>query len=95
VKASPLVELRTHSARHQVEPTIYDQAMVRARRPRHFVSRRTILLLRPLFRYSLARDAYVLRLVGSTRGPVLRRERRRRQREHAGPERRKGGIVLS
>ena len=62
--------------------------MVRARRPRHYVSRATLLALRPLFRYSRSRDAYVLRVIGSTRGPVLRRERRRAQREHPGPERR-------
>lgn len=53
-----------------------------------------IVMLRPLFRYSLARDAYVLRLIGSTRGPVLRRERRHEQRAHSGPERRRSGVVL-
>jgi hypothetical protein len=63
--------------------------MVRARRPRHFVSKLTLMLVRPLFRYSPSRDAYVLRAIGNTRGPVLRRERRRVQREHAGPERRR------
>jgi hypothetical protein len=47
-----------------------------------------LVLTRPLFRYSLSRDAYVLRVVGNTRGPVLRRERRYKEREHAGPERR-------
>lgn len=62
--------------------------MARSRRPRHYVSRTTLLLLRPLFRHSLSRDAYVLRVVGNSRGPVLRRERRRRQRGHPGPERR-------
>ena len=62
--------------------------MVRAQRPRHYVSRGTLALLRPLFRYSLSRDAYVLRGVGNSRGPVLRRERRSKQREFAGTERR-------
>ena len=62
--------------------------MVRAPRPRQYVSRATLLLLRPLFRYSLYRDAYVLRLIGNSRGPVLRRERRSVQRDWAGPERR-------
>jgi hypothetical protein len=62
--------------------------MVRARRPRHYVSRFTLVLVRPLFRYSISRDAYVLRVIGNSHGPVLRRERRRVQREHAGPERR-------
>jgi hypothetical protein len=37
-----------------------------------------LLLLAPAFRYSRSRDAYVLRAVGNTRGPVLRCERRRR-----------------
>ncbi|MGH2836139.1 MAG: hypothetical protein ACRDKD_07990 [Solirubrobacteraceae bacterium] len=62
--------------------------MVRAHRPRHYVSGVTIVLLRPLFRYSLSRDAYVMRGLGNSRGPVLRRERRRRQRTFAGTERR-------
>lgn len=62
--------------------------MVRAQRPRHYVSSMTLMLTRPLFRYSLSRDAYVMRLVGNSSGPVLRRERRRVQREFAGPERR-------
>ena len=34
-----------------------------------------IAALRPLFRYSRSRDAYVLRAVGQTRGPVLRPRR--------------------
>lgn len=62
--------------------------MVRAQRPRHYVSRTTLALARPLFRYSLSRDAYVLRLIGNSRGPVLRRERRSKQAAHAGSERR-------
>jgi len=62
--------------------------MVRAQRPRHYVSRGTLALLSPLFRYSLSRDAYVLRVIGNTRGPVLRRERRNKEREYAGAERR-------
>ena len=66
--------------------------MVRAQRPRHYVSGMTLMLVRPLFRYSLSRDAYVLRLIGNSSGPVLRRERRHRQRDFAGPERR--SLVL-
>jgi hypothetical protein len=62
--------------------------MVREQRPRHYVSRFTIMFLRPAFRYSRTRDAYVLRLVGNSTGPVLRRDRRVSHREHAGPERR-------
>lgn len=45
--------------------------------------------MRPMLRYSSARDAFVLRVVGSHRGPVLRRERRiAPQSEYYGPERR-------
>lgn len=62
--------------------------MVRAQRPRHYVSGMALMLVSPLFRYSMSRDAYVLRLIGNSSGPVLRRERRRTQREFAGPERR-------
>ena len=62
--------------------------MVRAPRPRRYVSRSKLVLLCPLFRYSSPRNAYVLRMVGNTRGPVLCRERRRRQRSWPGEERR-------
>jgi hypothetical protein len=34
------------------------------------------MLLRPAFRYDCRRDAYVLRLVGGRKGPVLRPDRR-------------------
>ncbi|MGA2471640.1 MAG: hypothetical protein ABSG64_13240 [Solirubrobacteraceae bacterium] len=59
-------------------------------RPRRYLRSPLLLALRPLFRYSLTRDAYVLRLVGRARGPVLRRDRRRRSRagSYNGPERR-------
>ncbi|HYB22602.1 MAG TPA: hypothetical protein VED41_02315 [Solirubrobacteraceae bacterium] len=46
------------------------------------------MLLAPLLRYSTTRDAYVLRAIGGSRGPVLRRERRRRGRPFDGTERR-------
>jgi hypothetical protein len=62
--------------------------MTRAPRPRQYLSRVKIALLRPLFRYSKPRNAYVLRIVGSTRGPVLCRDRRRRYRQWPGEERR-------
>lgn len=62
--------------------------MARAPRPRRYVSRARLVLLRPLFRYSSPRNAYVLRVVGNTRGPVLCRERRRQQRHWPGEERR-------
>jgi len=46
----------------------------------------------PLLRFSYERGAYVLRFVGETRGPVLRKDRRRRQLEFAGYDRRAGGV---
>jgi hypothetical protein len=41
-------------------------------RNRRQVRTTTLTLLRPLFRYSAGRDAYVLRVVGNRFGPVLR-----------------------
>jgi hypothetical protein len=41
-------------------------------RKRTHVSRFTLFLLRPLFRYSFHRDAYILRAIGERFGPVLR-----------------------
>lgn len=40
-------------------------------RPRRRVSPAAIRLARPLFRYSAARDAYVLRVANGQYGPVL------------------------
>ncbi|HEY7831804.1 MAG TPA: hypothetical protein VIC06_14675 [Solirubrobacteraceae bacterium] len=66
-----------------------------AARPRHYVARHWILILRPILRYSATRDAYVLRLIGKSRGPVLRvnRRRRRSQPSFAGPDRRGAGMA--
>jgi hypothetical protein len=47
-----------------------------------------LLLTRPLFRYSMTRDAYILRLAGNRTGPVLKRDRRRGESNYTGPERR-------
>jgi hypothetical protein len=58
------------------------------RRPRRYVARHWLLLLRPLFRYSEVRDAYVLRAVGRSLGPVLRVDRRCRSRRVIEVERR-------
>jgi len=44
---------------------------VRSPRRRRPVAPSTLTLLWPLFRYSAIRDAYVLRLIGGRRGPVL------------------------
>jgi len=46
-------------------------------RTRRYVAKNTLLLLSPFFRYSYSRDAYVLRAVGRSVGPVLRPDRRR------------------
>ncbi len=51
-----------------------------AARPRRYVAHFWLLALRPVLRYSATRDAFVLRLVGNSRGPVLRLDRRRRRR---------------
>jgi hypothetical protein len=50
-------------------------------RPRRYVARHWLLILRAFFRYSATRDAFVLRLVGNSTGPVLRPDRRRRSRQ--------------
>jgi hypothetical protein len=49
-------------------------------RPRRYLGKATLLLLRPVIRYSYPRDAYVLRVVGRHFGPVMRPERRRTRR---------------
>jgi hypothetical protein len=46
-------------------------------------------MLRPVLRYSSTRDAFVLRLVGKSGGPVLRVDRRRRRRSFDGVDRRR------
>ena len=48
-------------------------------RPRRYTAPHWLTLLRPLLRYSANRDAYVLRGVGGSIGPVLRPDRRSRQ----------------
>ena len=63
--------------------------MVRAQRPRHYVNGMVLMPMRLMFRYSRSRDAYVLRVIGNSSGPVLRRDRRRAEREFVGPERRR------
>jgi hypothetical protein len=45
-------------------------------RTRRYVAGHWLSLLRPLFRYSYSRDAFVLRGVGRAMGPVLRPDRR-------------------
>lgn len=45
--------------------------MTRSQRPRHAVSAVTLMALRPFFRHSYSRNAYVPRGVGNRFGPVL------------------------
>lgn len=49
-------------------------------RPRRYVGRHWLLICRPILRYSTTRDAFVVRLVGNSTGPVLRPDRRRNRR---------------
>jgi hypothetical protein len=49
----------------------------RVPRPRRTVNPVLMMLLRPLFRYSRTRNAFVLRVVGRRFGPVLRPAGRR------------------
>ena len=65
-----------------------DRPMRNTPRPRRYVGRVSLTLLRPLFRQSLTRDAYVLRGIGDRVGPVLRENRRRERLPYEGPERR-------
>jgi hypothetical protein len=65
-----------------------------ARRKRHYIAHRWLLLLRPVFRYSHSRDAYVLRAVGATVGPVLRIDRRHHVNgRFDGVDRRRAGVA--
>jgi hypothetical protein len=52
-----------------------------ASRPRRYIARHWLFLLRPLLRYSATRDAFVLRGIGGGAGPVLRPDRRGRRRQ--------------
>jgi hypothetical protein len=59
-------------------------------RPRRYVARFWLVLFRPFLRYSVTRDAFVLRVVGRSAGPVLRPNRRRHRRaSFEGAERRR------
>ena len=59
-------------------------------RPRRYVARLWLSLLKPVLRYSATRDAFVLRAIGNSSGPVLRLDRRTaRQAAYSGAERRR------
>jgi hypothetical protein len=57
-------------------------------RPRRYVPRYQLILMRPLLRYSPTRNAFVLRFVGNHTGPVLLRDFRHSRRAYSGRERR-------
>jgi hypothetical protein len=46
------------------------------KRRRRYVAGHWLTLMKPVLRYSNARDAFVLRVIGSSWGPVLRADRR-------------------
>jgi hypothetical protein len=78
-----------HIAPHTGVPGGLDSIM-RTRRPRRYVARHWLLLVRPLLRYSRGRDAFVLVLVGGRFGPVVRPDRRLTvRRQFEGVERRR------
>jgi hypothetical protein len=59
-------------------------------RPRRYIAQYWFPVLKPVLRYSATRDAFVLRGIGRSSGPVLRPERRgRRQPSYGGAERRR------
>ena len=64
-------------------------------RPRQYVSAARLYAMFPVLRFSYERGAYVLRFVGETRGPVLRKNRRRDQQEFAGPDRRADALDVA
>jgi hypothetical protein len=49
--------------------------MPRFQRPRHEVAPVVTKIFKPFLRYSTTRDAYVLRVIGNQRGPVLKERR--------------------
>jgi len=63
------------------------------KRPRRYVARRWLLLMRPFLRYSAPRHAYVLRGVGRRFGPVMRPDRRHAPRPLDGVDRRRARVA--
>ena len=60
--------------------SISETPELRNPRPRRYVAPWVLTLVRPFVRHSSTRDAYVLKAIGNTRGPVLRYDRRRQRR---------------
>ena len=70
------------------------KALRSVERPRRYVASHWLVVLRPLLRHSFTRDAFVLRGVGGSVGPVLRPDRRgRRQRQFDGVDRRRASAA--
>ncbi len=66
-----------------------EQPMRTQQRQRRYVARHWLVALKPVLRYSSTRDAFVLRAVGNSLGPVLREDRRKAcLAEYSGAERR-------
>ncbi|MEA2200076.1 MAG: hypothetical protein QOI89_672 [Solirubrobacteraceae bacterium] len=63
-----------------------------ARRPRRYIAPSLFVILRPAFRYSRSRDAFVLRALGSSFGPVMRVDRRSHQHQFRGADRRQRNL---
>ncbi|HEY6526653.1 MAG TPA: hypothetical protein VIY10_22900 [Solirubrobacteraceae bacterium] len=61
-------------------------------RPRQYVSPARLYAMYPFLRFSYERGAYILRVIGETKGPVLRKDRRRSQGAFRGTERRAGAV---
>jgi hypothetical protein len=68
--------------------------MASAKRQRRYIAPHWLLLAKPFLRYSSTRDAFVLRAIGNSRGPVLRVDRRSGRRQaFEGIERRGGHLA--
>ena len=63
-------------------------------RPRRYIAPHWLSVLGPVLRYSATRDAFVLRGIGSSRGPVLRADRRQSANpSYDGSERRRVSVA--
>lgn len=62
-------------------------------RCRRYIAPHWLFALRPVLRYSATRDAFVLRLVGNSTGPVLRIDRRHAREPFEGADRRRAQLA--
>jgi hypothetical protein len=63
------------------------------RRQRRYVAKRWLVVLKPVLRYSHTREAFIIRGVGTSVGPVLRVDRRRTRRKGDAAEHRQARIA--